>query len=45
MVVRQDNHGCPTGQVKKKGMSYLLDVIFNDKNVLLCHFDRQKLRK
>ena len=37
-------HGCPTRQVTK-WLSYPLEVIFNDKNVLLCHFDRQKLRK
>ena len=37
-------HGCPTWQVKK-WLSYLLKVIFYDKNVLLCHFYRHKLRK
>ena len=37
-------HGCPMGQVKK-WLSYLLKVIFYDKNVLLCQFYRRKLRK
>ena len=32
-------HGCPTGQVKKwPSYMYLLNVIFYNKNVLLCHF-------
>jgi hypothetical protein len=32
------SHGCPMGQVKKKKLSYLLKVIFYNKNLLLYHF-------
>jgi hypothetical protein len=32
-----------SGQDKwKKWLSYLLEVIFNNKNVLLCNFDKTK---
>jgi hypothetical protein len=47
-----DINACPiavktdAGQVNLVSrMSYLLKVIFYDKNVLLCHFYRHKLRK